>query len=963
MITILNEKTDWSVRAAFFDALCPVLSCIGWESVEIVKSLLEQGLRDSEEFVIHRTLNTLSKMVEIGLLDRQQIFFFLSNHITALLCHPSLWIRHGAVNFVTVVCRQKVKTNDEISQVINGLNTADVLCSVAPLLSKVLERTDLINYDHEEILFSSLKNPIKREVYDCISQDGRSDKLFCYLNQRSEIRLLTNQNYLPGYVDCSDPNVQQFFEKLCDLGFVEADEDKLLHMKDFIEKTRISRLSSSLHNTDNMIMTSSNTSLGNSPWASSNVKDNFMTKDGHVTILKDKFQRCNVEYLNSRKIIGFSTAASNTEGSGAETGHIKSEMDHSDSVNAEWKLMFGGRPTDESPSQKHSKARNVKPETSSSIGHAYYNLNQNLSQLMSYKNCIVEVEKYLDRSKLIYEDHKLKWFRCERARETVNSSISSRIISLAGNQQRWRPKGLLVAHSNEHTKEITKVSRNCDSTYFATCSTSECSVKIWSTESLLDGKSGFFKSTFTYDKQTSMATRQTPANESVTSIHPSCISFYDKNSLAILGEDFRFHIIDFNSNRTQYHLYTHEKLFRPNVCSQKPPSSQFNKTSFYYLNKAFKNHHLTHKCTRNICLCTNNYPIEMIYLDDVAPTWPIAATNLNDYFKTTVGSSTKGLFCYSTSIGDVSCIDLRTRSKCFDMKRDLRQGYVTSMIADPWHTWLAIGTSCGNIELYDFRYMLPVQTFEHRQRTSVVKLCNHPTQTHKLCASYQGNNEIALWNMYGNQKRNQQQTKKFSNKIEPEFVFWGDPAVPPLCQKKMSSYYVSGMVGCSSGPDDIGLICGSTDMKIRYIDLSEGSHTRDTYLVSSALHGLKSPKATTANFDQSPNSKMNSNFSEFANSTLPTNKTIGYEIRQIEGTNVMVEVDQIKSGQQFNLNTNVNATSQALSFNSPALTHQSQFTHHQDAISDLTVCYNHFSSKQTPLVVTTARDGALKIWK
>jgi len=121
MITILNEKTDWSVRAAFFDALCPVLSCIGWESVEIVKSLLEQGLRDSEEFVICRTLSTLSKMVEIGLLERQQILYFLGSHVTVLLCHPSLWIRHAAVNFVTVVCRQPIAS---------GLNQRSVIAKV-----------------------------------------------------------------------------------------------------------------------------------------------------------------------------------------------------------------------------------------------------------------------------------------------------------------------------------------------------------------------------------------------------------------------------------------------------------------------------------------------------------------------------------------------------------------------------------------------------------------------------------------------------------------------------------------------------------------------------------------------------------------------------------------------------------------------------------------------------------------
>ena len=278
MITILNEKTDWSVRAAFFDALCPVLTCIGWESVEIVKSLLEQGLRDSEEFVIHRTLITLSKIVEIGLLERQQIRHFLSSHITPLLCHPSLWIRHGAVNFVTAVCRQNLGILTS-----NGLNAADVLCSVAPLLNKFLKRTNLINYDREEILFNCLKKPIERAVYDSISQDGMSDQLFTYLIQRSEIRILTNQNYLPGYVDCADVNVQQFFEKLRELGFVEEDEDKLLHMRDFMEKTKISRLSSSLHNTD---MTGSNLSTTSvlNPWQTSIIKENFILKDGFITI-------------------------------------------------------------------------------------------------------------------------------------------------------------------------------------------------------------------------------------------------------------------------------------------------------------------------------------------------------------------------------------------------------------------------------------------------------------------------------------------------------------------------------------------------------------------------------------------------------------------------------------------------------------------------------------------------------
>lgn len=1025
MITILNEKTDWSVRAAFFDALCPVLSCIGWESVEIVKSLLEQGLRDSEEFVIHRTLNTLSKMVEIGLLDRQQIFYFLKNHITALLCHPSLWIRHGAVNFVAMVCKQKINvtamslsmsspfmprvTDSEYQQsaAINGLNTADVLCSVAPLLAKVLTRKDLINYDREEILFSCLKACIKRSVYDCLSQDGRSDQLFCYLNQRSEIRCLTNQNYLPGYVDCADPAVQQFFEKLCSLGLIEEDEDKLLHMKDFIEKTRISRLSSSLHNADNMI--SSSTSLGtanvnaimSSPWAS-NMKENFMTKDGCISILRDKFQHFNVEYLNSRKIAGWTQSSTSDQLDHSTANHESSQSTTDghghNASNHEWKLMFGNAPATGTASDlgntgkvvssddikamgakaRHSKqfTAGATTDVSNQYTNAYYMLNQTLSQLMSYKNCTVEVDKYLDRSKLIYEDHKLKRARCERVRETMNSSLSSNVLALCNSQhnqsgqqqsQRWRPKGLLVTHSNEHTKEITRISRNFDSSYFATCSAAESSVKIWSTDQL-DGKSGFFKSIFTYDKQTSMAAnhRDNAAgnNPTTSSIQPSCTAFYDRTSLAILGHDFRFHVIDFNSNRTQYHLYTHEKLFRPQICAHHQPKNAkgLNKSYFYYLNKSFKTTvPTTNVCANKTCYCSNNFPIEMVYLDDAAPTWPIAANNLSDYFKT--GTSTKGLFVYSTSVGDVSCIDLRTRSKAFDIKRDLRKGYVTSMVTDPWHTWLAMGTSYGSIELYDFRFMLPVESFEHRSKTAVTKMCNHPSSPHRICAAYQGNNEIAVWNMNTSSSAKQPtpSVRKFSNTVEPEFVFWGVQSVPPLCQNKMSSYYISSLVGCSSGPDDYGLICASTDMKIRYIDLNNANQMRDTYLVSSAYQNVKTAKSQNS-LEQSP--KANQHFNDFASSSLQTNKNVSYEVRQIEGTKVMVEMDQFAGGQHFNLNSNFSSTVQALSYNSPALTHQSQFTHHQDAISDLVVCYNQFGVKSTqPLIVTSARDGALKIWK
>lgn len=1011
MITILNEKTDWSVRAAFFDALCPVLTCIGWESVEIVKSLLEQGLRDSEEFVIHRTLITLSKMVEIGLLDRQQICYFLSTHVTPLLCHPSLWIRHGAVNFITIVCRQNTSLNKSTSSrkefTNNGLNTADILCSVAPLLSKFLQRKDLLNYDKEEILFNCLKKPIKRAVYDCICQEGRSDQLFSYLNQRSEIRLLTNQNYLPGYVDCSDPNVQRFFEKLCKLGFIEEDEDKLLHMKEFIDKTRISRLSSSLHNTDNMMMmtmSANNSITSSNQWNSqitanntaSNAqvlapKENYTLKDGYITIMKDKFQKCNTEYFNSRQtssqlmayeqlqqhqqqfLDSKSHNNNNSHKQQIEEAVNQTSTDNSsrDNYNPEWKFMFGNNNTTVNTNVEN-KASQTRPESAKSrIIKPQILLNHQLLSSRKNTNCLVEVEKYLDRCKFVYDEHRRKEIRVSKFKETINSSTSSNIMCLSSSIGKWKPKGYSIVHSNEHTKDINKLSRNSDSTYFSTCSTSESVVKIWSTENLLDARSGYFRSVFTYDRQN----KDNQDNPNAL-YRPCCTTFHNKNSLAILCEDFRFYIIDFYSNRTQYLLSENKKLFRANTCklhAYNSGANTFDKSTFYYLNKLLFRNQIEPKCGPRSCYCTSNYPVEMINIGDTSPSWPVAANNVYDYFVGNKSSPVKGLFCYSTSTGDFSCIDMRTRTKAFDIRRDLRRGYVTTMITDPWYTWLAMGTSNGNIEIYDFRFMQPVQTFEHRSKTSVVRMCNHPMLKNRIIASYQGNNEIAMWNM-----ENVRPTVGSKLLSDPEFVFWGVQSVPPLCQNKISSSYISGLVGFSAGEENgsNGLICASSDMKLRYIDLN--NPTSDSYIISSAFNiqqngaassvsaAAVAAAAAAASSSTTSGSVGNASLfrtsNEFASSLMSQN--VSYEQRQIEGTKVLIELDNNNSTGIASAGTTPGLSpSASYSYNIPALTHQSYFTHHQDAISDLIVCYNPVNNKNQPLIITSARDGTLKIWR
>lgn len=989
MITILNEKTDWSVRAAFFDALCPVLTCIGWESVEIVKSLLEQGLRDSEEFVIYKTLLSLCRMVEIGLLDKQQIVYFLSLHIAPLLCHPSLWIRHAAVYFITTVCRR----NDGV-----GLNTADVLCTVAPLLSKFLQRRDLLNYDREEILFSCLKKPIERAVYDCIAADMRSDQLFTYLAQRSEIRCLNifnNQNYLPGYIDCNDANVQEFFDKLCKLGFVEEDEDKLLQMKDFMDKTRISRLNSSLHNTDLTESNNSTTSILN-PWSSGvggGGRENYTLKDGYINILRDKFQRCNVELLNTKinhhhYAIGSGNSSEVNSGSFDPTRRAVSKVDSlatnpsggGSDYNTEWRLMFGKtNQADESKTISSSSSSSSTLKRLSSTADfsavsrgpiASGSSVLNPTSAGRFVDCTSEVEKYINRAKFMYDDHRLKHTRALlRQKEQINSSISSNMLSLSTSMGKWKPRGYLVFHSNEHTKEINRLSRNSDSTYFSTCSTAEACVKIWSTENLLDARSGFYKSVFTYDRTSSSSSSSSTSSTQETgagSFRPCCTSFRNKNSLAILCEDFKFYEIDFNHEHTQYRRYSNDRLFRLNACkmhSSLNGLNGFNKTIFYYLNRSNKIATPTQdggKCSARACYCLNNYPVEMICVDDTSSSWTCAATNVYDYYLGSRASPVKGLFCYSTSNGDFSCIDMRSRSKAFDVRRDLRRGYITTMITDPWYTWIGMGTSNGTIEVYDFRFMVPVQSFEHRSKTPVARMCNHPASKNRLIASYQGNNEISIWNM----ERRAMSTSSPGNgssSSDAEFVFWGVQSVPPLCQSNMSNAYISGLVSVSAGDEHgtNGLICASSDMKMRYVDLTDPS--KDSYVISSAFNFQQNSKLSNDLSSATTAAAGTLRQNEFATSIL--NQNVSYEMRQIEGTRVLLELDQQNGSTSAAGQMSGAATSSPLNHNTPALFHQSYFTHHQDAISDLIVCYNPATNKNQPLIVASARDGTLKIWR
>ncbi|XP_044166788.1 LOW QUALITY PROTEIN: phosphoinositide 3-kinase regulatory subunit 4-like [Acropora millepora] len=219
MITFLNDKQDWQLRGAFFDSIVGVAAYVGWHSLVMLRPLLEQGLSDTEEFVVSKALNALTCLAELGLLQKPALRELVSE-IVPFLCHPNMWIRYGAVGFVAAVARI--------------LNVADVHCNLLPLLQPFLKQP-VVQVDKEVILVSLLKEPINRSVYDFIVKSQHVVSLFDSLQDRQLVRNLCSAGQRPNYHE-TDEGLIPVFHKLHSQGITEEEEDKLLFLRDVILK-------------------------------------------------------------------------------------------------------------------------------------------------------------------------------------------------------------------------------------------------------------------------------------------------------------------------------------------------------------------------------------------------------------------------------------------------------------------------------------------------------------------------------------------------------------------------------------------------------------------------------------------------------------------------------------------------------------------------------------------------------
>lgn len=127
LLSFLNDRKDWQLRASLIDHLPSVCYYIGRAATEhFVLPCLETALVDNEKVVISRALNCLSQLLRLGLLSRGALLGTqchvgsnetaagLLKHYGALLLHPSSDLRFHAIAMVNALCDEVGPLDGEV---------------------------------------------------------------------------------------------------------------------------------------------------------------------------------------------------------------------------------------------------------------------------------------------------------------------------------------------------------------------------------------------------------------------------------------------------------------------------------------------------------------------------------------------------------------------------------------------------------------------------------------------------------------------------------------------------------------------------------------------------------------------------------------------------------------------------------------------------------------------------------
>lgn len=140
--------SEWELKCAVFDNIVGLSQVAGSNAVEsYIESYLP--IHDESEFVIDSAVNCLASLTEAGIFSSQKLREF-TIQVAPLLLHPNAWIRFATVQFLSKIARR--------------LTSIEVQCFILPHIRRFLKH-DITAISHTTLL-QAMHVPVTRSAYE-----------------------------------------------------------------------------------------------------------------------------------------------------------------------------------------------------------------------------------------------------------------------------------------------------------------------------------------------------------------------------------------------------------------------------------------------------------------------------------------------------------------------------------------------------------------------------------------------------------------------------------------------------------------------------------------------------------------------------------------------------------------------------------------------------------------------------
>ncbi|ESW24959.1 hypothetical protein PHAVU_004G175100 [Phaseolus vulgaris] len=157
----LNDR-DEQLRTVFYEKIVYVCFFVGQRSVEeYLLPYIEQALSDMTESVIVKAVECMSILCKSGFFRKRTLLQMIDRGFP-LLCYPSEWVRRSVVSFIAASSE--------------CLGEVDSYVYLSPVIRPFLRRQP-VSLTSERDLLSCLKPPVSRQVYYEVLENSRSSDM------------------------------------------------------------------------------------------------------------------------------------------------------------------------------------------------------------------------------------------------------------------------------------------------------------------------------------------------------------------------------------------------------------------------------------------------------------------------------------------------------------------------------------------------------------------------------------------------------------------------------------------------------------------------------------------------------------------------------------------------------------------------------------------------------------------